>query len=146
MSATIKIIIKTFITSSIVFYLTYILITGVNLVIGVTKYGSSNLSFNLFSSAAIFAPIWIIPWAFAYGLIFSMILYVLSLIDEKFLNKWFVVGSTIYISIALIVVFYGAWQINWFYQLCYVLIPLALAIVIIKKEKWLKKSGNENKK
>jgi len=135
-------IIKTFTTSSLVFYLTYLLITGINLVIGVVMYGSSNLSFNLFSSAAIFAPIWIIPWALAYGLIYTMILCILSQVDKKFLNKWFIVSSTIYVSVALIFTSYSTWQINWVYQLCYILIPLVVTLVIMKKEKWIKKNNS----
>ncbi len=130
-----KTIIKSFIISSIVFYLTYLVITGLTLIGGVALYGSTNLSFNLFSSAAIFAPIFIIPWALAYGILHTIILYMLSMIDKRFFNNLFIIGSALYISIAIILTFNGILQSNLFYQLSYVLIPIAITIVIMKKIK-----------
>ena len=140
MNTIIKTIIKTFTTSSIVFYLTYLLITSVTLVTGIALYGSNNQTFNFFSSAAIWSPIFIIPWALAYGIFHTIILSALFLIDKRFFDKRFVVGSALYIYIAIISTFYGIkiLQDNWFYQLLYVLIPLGATLIIMKKEKWIR--------
>jgi hypothetical protein len=141
MDTKIKTIIRISKICSIVIYLSIIIINGVGLGVSfILPRQGDNLMLNLSLANFPLAVIGMVPVSIVFGIIFAIILNVLSLVDKKFINKWFIIFSTLYITMAFFI-FNGTWPSSWFYQLCYILIPLAIAIIVMKKDKWFKKSG-----
>lgn len=141
-----KTIIKTFVTSFIVFYFTYIIVIGVSLVKGIIINENSNLSFNLFSSAVIFSPILMVPVCLIYGFFYTMILSILSLLDKRVLNRRFVIGSIFYL-LFMSFIFKDLQLPNMWFSIGFILISLIILLLMnIKKLKIKFKSRFSNSK
>ena len=142
MDTKIKTIIRISKICSIVIYLSVIIINSIGLGTSfiLPRQGDS-LMLNLSLANFPLAIIGMVPVSIFFGIIFAIILYALSFIDKKFINKWFIIFSILYITIAFFI-FNGTWPSSWFYQLCYVLIPLVIVIAVMKKDKWIRKSRN----
>ena len=140
MNTKIKTIIRISKICSIAIYLFVIIIDGAGLGVSfILPRQGDNLMLNLSLANFPLAIIGMVPVSIVFGIIFAIILYVLSFVDKKFLNKWFIIFSTLYITAAFFI-FNGTWPSSWFYQLCYILTPLVITIVIMKREKWFRKS------
>ena len=125
-----KKIIKTFVISSVVFYLFYAMIIGWGYL---PPHGESgDLSFVLPELLSI--AILIIPSSLIYAVFYTVALYLFSLLDEGFLNVWFVAGFALYSSIAVLTLSQTKFN-SLPYAFGFILISLVIATLFMKTQK-----------
>lgn len=71
----------------------------------------------------------ILPVSILYGLVFTIILFPFSLLDKRFLNRWFIVGSALYSYVSANII------CDLLYTISFILISLAIALVIMNIKK-----------
>ncbi|OGZ63513.1 MAG: hypothetical protein A2998_02145 [Candidatus Staskawiczbacteria bacterium RIFCSPLOWO2_01_FULL_37_25b] len=137
MNNIIKAILKTFIISSAVSYMTYLVVIGIVVIAGAIYYGNNNLNFNLFSSAAYIAPVLILPVILIFGFCYTLVLSAFYFLDKRFFDKYFVIISS---SCFLFIMFFIIKDL--LYSVIFILFSLMIYLVIMKG--WIKEYDGIN--
>lgn len=129
MNEIIKKILKTFAISVSVFFILYVVIVGY----GYIFHGeSADLNFSLSEFIGITVA-FILPGCLIYGFFYTLVLIMFSFFDKRILNKWFIFGFSIYTFLGIFVI-KDIWLVIGF-----ILISLAIAVVALNIQKWIKK-------
>lgn len=118
-----KKIIRTYLISAITVYCPYLLIVLIGLIQDHGANGEIGSSLPELATVSVL----LIPTALIYGFFITACLYVFSLIDKRVLNKWFVMGFSLYSFLSSFII-----QHLW-YSVASALVPLIIAVIIMKK-------------